>query len=192
MLSTRDAAQMFGMIHRSARDMILELFGAQAWDKTLNAADLDDALLVSVQSYPDDVTFRLISAAAATVGLTLEDTLHAFGRHWVRASAQGPYSSVLQILGTSLRESLNNLDQMHASIQLAMPGAQLPQFTVLSQDDRSIRLAYYSKRAGLESFVCGLLDGMLEKFATPGFVEFRGQEGDARIFTIILAGPGAA
>jgi hypothetical protein len=172
--------------------MIVEQFGAQAWDNTLTAADLDDAILVSIQSYPDEVTFRLISAAAATAGLTVEDTLHAFGRHWIRASGQGPYAGVLQILGTSLLESLNNLDQMHASIQLAMPGAQLPQFSVLSQDDRSIRLGYYSKRAGLESFVCGLLDGMLEKFATPGLVEFSGQEGDARIFTITLAEPDAA
>lgn len=182
---------MFGMIHRSARDMILEQFGAQAWEQTLTAADLDDAILVSVQAYPDDVTFRLIGAAAATAGLTVEETLHAFGRHWIRAAGQGPYAGVLKILGASLRESLQNLDQMHASIQIAMPAAQLPQFSVLSEDHQTIRLAYYSKRAGLENFVCGLLDGMLEKFATPGSVEFSGQDGAARIFTIRLAEPDA-
>lgn len=183
---------MFGMIHRSARDMVVEQFGPQAWDKALSAAGLDDAILVSIQSYPDEVTFRLITAAAATGGLTVEETLQAFGRHWIRAASHGPYASVLKILGASLLESLHNLDQMHASIQLAMPGAQLPQFSVLSEDDRSIRLAYYSKRAGLENFVCGLLDGMLEKFATPGIVEFVGQDGDARIFTITFAEADAA
>ena len=167
--------------------MIVDQFGAQAWNQTLTAADLDDAILVSVQSYPDEVTFRLIGAAAVTAGLTVEETLHAFGRHWIRAAGEGPYASVLKILGTSLLESLRNLDQMHASIQIAMPGAQLPQFSVLSEDHQSIRLAYYSERAGLETFVCGLLDGMLEKFATPGSVEFNGQDGEGRIFTIHLA-----
>jgi hypothetical protein len=78
---------------------------------------------------------------------------------------------------------------MHASIQIALPDAQLPQFVVVSQDERSIQLAYYSKRGGLESFVSGLLEGLLIRFNQPGSVVFSGMDGTARLFTVLFDRP---
>lgn len=183
---------MFGMIHRSARAMVLEQFGPAAWDQILASAELDDGDFVSAQSYPDEVTFRLITSAAATAGLTIEQTLQAFGHHWVKNSNTGVYANVMAILGESFLEALTNLDRMHASIQIAMPEAQLPQFVIVSQDEQAIKLAYYSKRDGLESFVLGLLEGLLNRYNQPGSVAFSGTDGEARLFTITLAPPLAA
>jgi hypothetical protein len=180
---------MFGMIHRSARDMVLELFGQVAWDQILDEAGLDDGAFVSAQSYPDEVTFRLITAAAGKAGLTVDQTLQAFGRHWIKAAEKGPYANVMRMLGSSLLESLMNLDRMHASIQIAMPGAQLPQFAVVSHDEQSIEIAYHSRRAGLEQFVCGLLEGLMERFHLQGSVGFSGSVGEARMFTMTFADP---
>ena len=182
---------MFGMIHKSARAMVLEQFGPAAWDEILHSAKLDDGDFVSAQSYPDETTFRLIGAAASTAGLTVDQTLLAFGHHWVKTADQGLYSNVMAILGGSLLEALTNLDRMHASIQIALPDAQLPQFVVVSQDDRSIQLAYYSKREGLESFVSGLLEGLLMRFNQPGSVVFSGMDGEARLFTVTFDPPAA-
>ena len=169
--------------------MVLEQFGPAAWDQILQSANLDDIDFVSAQSYPDETTFRLIGAAATTAGLTLDQTLLAFGHHWVKAADQGPYSTVMTILGGSLLEALTNLDRMHASIQIALPDAQLPQFAIVSHDDRSIRLAYYSRRDGLESFVSGLLEGLLIRFNQPGSVVFTGPDGAARLFTVTFDPP---
>lgn len=180
---------MFGMIHRSARDMVLKLFGPVAWDQILDEAGLDDGAFVSAQSYPDEVTFRLITTAATKAGLTVDETLQAFGRHWIEAADEGPYANVMRVLGSSLLESLMNLDRMHASIQIAMPGAQLPQFAVVSHDEQTIELAYYSRRAGLEQFVCGLLEGLMGRFHQQGSVGFSGMVGEARMFTVTLAAP---
>ena len=180
---------MFGMIHRSARAMVLEQFGPAAWDQILASAELDDGDFVSAQSYPDEVTFRLITSAAATAGLTIEQTLQAFGHHWVKNSNTGVYANVMAILGGSLVDALTNLDRMHASIQIAMPGAQLPQFAVVSHDEQTIELSYYSRRAGLEQFVCGLLEGLMGRFHQQGSVGFSGMVGEARMFTVTLAAP---
>lgn len=169
--------------------MVLEQFGQPAWDQIVEDAGLDDGAFVSAQSYPDEITFRLISTAAARAGLTVDQTLRAFGHHWIKTADRGPYANVMRILGGTLLESLMNLDRMHASIQIAMPGAQLPQFTVASQDERSIELAYYSRRAGLEHFVCGLLEGLMERFHQLGSVGFSGTVGEARLFTMTFATP---
>lgn len=180
---------MFGMIHKSARAMVLEQFGPAAWDQILHSAKLDDGDFVSAQPYPDETTFRLIGAAAATAGLTVDQTLLAFGHHWVRTAGEGHYANVMSILGGSLLQALTNLDRMHASIQIALPDAQLPQFAIVAQDDRFIQLAYYSKRDGLESFVSGLLEGLLMRFNQPGSVAFSGTDGAARLFTVTFDAP---
>lgn len=172
--------------------MVLEQFGPAAWDQILQSAKLDDGDFVSAQSYPDETTLRLIGAAATTAGLTLDQTLLAFGHHWVKTADQGLCANVMAILGGSLLEALINLDRMHASIQIALPDAQLPQFVLVSQDARSIQLAYYSKRDGMESFVSGLLEGLLMRFNQPGSVAFNGTDGAARLFTVTLDAPAAA
>lgn len=178
---------MYGMIHRSAMDMVVEGYGQAAWASILESAGLDDAVLIGAQPYPDEITFRLISAVAAKAGLTVEEALRSFGQYWIRAADAGPYANVMNILGGSLLESLENLDRMHASIQIAMPEARLPYFAVLDHDETSIKLAYHSTREGLESFVTGLLEGMLKRFGKTGKVVFSGNEEDFALFEINLS-----
>jgi hypothetical protein len=173
------------MIHRSARDMVCEQFGTAAWERIMDAAGLDESVLIGARSYPDDITFKLIAAAADISGQSLEDTLLAFGRYWVRSADQGPYAGTLSMLGTSLLGALKNLDSMHAGILMALPEARLPQFRVISENASEIRVAYYSHRQGLEAFVRGLLEGLLERYATAGVVTLAGHE-DAPVFAITL------
>ncbi len=178
---------MFGMIHRSARDMVLSQFGQPAWDEILKRAELDDASFVSGESYPDEVTFKLITTAAEVANLSVDDTLHAFGEHWVAAAWGGPYATVMTVLGRSLAEALANLDRMHASIQIAMPDADLPQFSIIAEDEHRIEIEYFSNRAGLENFVRGLFRGLMDRFGVKGEVVYAQAPDGARIFTILMA-----
>lgn len=177
---------MFGMIHRSARDMVLSQFGQPAWDEILKRSELDDASFVSGESYPDEVTFKLITTAAEVANLSVDDTLHAFGEHWVAAAWGGPYATVMTVLGRSLAEALANLDRMHASIQIAMPDADLPQFSIIAEDEHRIEIEYFSNRAGLENFVRGLFRGLMDRFGVKGEVVYAQAPDGARIFTILM------
>jgi hypothetical protein len=89
------------------------------------------------------------------------------------------------MLGTSLLGALKSLDSMHAGILMALPEARLPQFRVISVNASEIRVAYYSHRQGLEAFVRGLLEGLLERYATAGVVTLASHE-DAPVFAITL------
>ena len=178
---------MFGMIHRSARDMVLSQFGQAAWDEILTRAKLDESAFVSGESFPDEVTFRLITTAAEVANLSVDDTLYAFGEHWVAAAWNGPYATVMTVLGRSLSESLANLDRMHASIQIAMPDADLPQFSVIFEDDTRIEVEYVSNREGLEYFVRGLFSGLMKKFSVEGEITTEKASDGAQIFKILLS-----
>lgn len=178
---------MFGMIHRSARDMVLEQFNQTMWDEVLKRSKLDDSAFISGEAYPDEVTFGLVGTIADVAGLSVDDALYAFGLHWVANASKGPYATVLSILGRTLPESLFNLDRMHASIQIAMPEAKLPQFTVLTSRADLIEVEYRSSRAGLERFVCGLFAGLMKKFSIEGDVVFEKSDDGARTFKILIA-----
>lgn len=178
---------MFGMIHRSARDMVLSQFGQSAWDEILKRARLDETAFVSGESYPDEVTFRLITTAAEVANLSVDDTLFAFGEYWVSTAWSGPYATVMTVLGRSLSESLMNLDRMHASIQIAMPDADLPQFSIIYEDDSTIEVEYISNREGLENFVCGLFSGLMKRFSVQGETQYVKAPNGARIFKILLS-----
>jgi hypothetical protein len=180
-------AFMFGMIHRSARDMVLAQFGQPAWEEILKRAQLDETVFVSGESYPDEVTFKLITTAAEVANLSVDDTLHAFGEHWVQAAWTGPYATVMTVLGRSLGECLANLDRMHASIQIAMPDADLPQFSIVTEDEQKIEIEYFSNRAGLENFVRGLFLGLMNRFGVKGEVVYQPAPDGRRIFTILMA-----
>ncbi len=49
-------------------------------------------------------------------------------------------------------------------VALAFPALQPPEFRVLDNDGRQLRLQYISERDGLTPFVVGLLDGLGELF----------------------------
>jgi hypothetical protein len=168
-------------------DMVVEGYGQAAWASILDSAGLDDSVLIGAQPYPDEITFRLISAVAAKAGLTVDETLRSFGQYWIKAADAGPYANVMNILGGSLLESLENLDRMHASIQIAMPEARLPYFAVLEHDESRIKIAYHSTRQGLESFVTGLFEGLLNRFDKTGNVIFSGTKEDFSLFEISLS-----
>lgn len=168
-------------------DMVVAGYGEAAWASILDSAGLDDSVLIGAQPYPDEITFRLISAVAAKAGLTVDETLRSFGQYWIKAADAGPYANVMNILGRSLLESLENLDRMHASIQIAMPEARLPYFAVLEHDESRIKIAYHSTRQGLESFVTGLFEGLLNRFDKTGNVIFSGTKEDFSLFEISLS-----
>jgi guanylate cyclase soluble subunit beta len=62
----------------------------------------------------------------------------------------------LQVLGSSTREFLENLDALHDHLATIYPGMRAPSFRC-TEKDGAIILHYYSEREGLEPIVIGLV-----------------------------------
>lgn len=177
---------MYGMIHRAAREMILEDRDPATWSRILQQAGLEERDFISGQAYPDETTFALIGAAAAELGLSLEDTLLAFGRYWIQFANRSAFSALMKMAGSDISEFSGNLDRLHDNIRLSLPGVDAPSFLVVSSDDSAIRIAYRSSRTGLESFVTGLFEGLLLHFGQTGQVQCLGPCNGATDFLITL------
>lgn len=157
---------MYGMVNKAIVDMVHAQFGAEVWEKIQKAAEIDEDLFLSMSQYPDDVTFRLVSAASQVLKTPPEVVLQSFGRYWVTYTAREGYGELLRISGPSIWAFLANLDNMHARVALSFPRLRPPSFRCTEVHQHGLKLHYRSTRKGLTHLVVGLLQGLGELFET--------------------------
>ena len=158
---------MYGLVNQGVHDLALQLGGEDLWREILAAAEVDHATFIGMDTYPDEVTYRLVEAASSVLGMSTDEVLHAFGRHWILYTARRGYGSIFDTMGRSLPGFLANLDAMHARLSLGMPDMRPPSFVCEQHSEHQTRLEYWSDRPGLAPMVVGLLDGLGEMFGVP-------------------------
>lgn len=165
------ASTMYGLVNRAVEGLVTEKFGVDAWQRICARAGLDDPQFVAMEAYDDAVTYGLVGAAAAELGLEPAAVLEAFGDYWTTYTIEEGYGDLLTMMGSSLDEFLDNLDSMHARIAGTMPKLMPPSFEREAKDDGSSILHYRSEREGLAPMVLGLLKGLARRFSVTITVE---------------------
>ena len=162
---------MYGMIHRAMRQMVHEELGEEAWLALEQKLAIGPTELLTGMVYDDALTLQIVAEAAARLNLSVEQCLFAFGQYWVRFAGQGSLSSIMKFTGQNLASFIAILDPLHLAVGAAMPGARLPSFATLENAPGHLVVEYRSDRAGLESFVLGLLQGLMDRFQARGDIE---------------------
>lgn len=162
---------MYGMVNKAIEQMVCTRHGEAVWEAIKAKAGVELDLFIGNEPYEDDITYRLVAAAAEVLQLPAETVLRAFGRYWVLETAQKSYGPMMRSTGRNLAEFLVNLDHMHTRVKLIFPRLVPPRMEVREITEGSLRLLYFSHRAGLAPFVIGLIEGLGEMFATPATVQ---------------------
>jgi hypothetical protein len=155
---------MYGLINKAVEDLVRSKFGNDAWHRIRRKAGLPDEPFVSMEKYPDAMTYDLVAAASAELGAPAETVLEEFGRFWTVYTATGTFGEILRSVGRTLPEFLRNLDQMHTRIKLSFPKLEPPSFAVQNEGPESLDLHYFSDRPGLAPIVVGMLRGLGDRF----------------------------
>ena len=155
---------MYGLINKAISGLVIQNFGAGAWQEICQVANLDTNEFVSMEQYPDSITYDLVGAASKVLDLPPEVILETFGRYWVEFVGQQNYGKLMDAAGGNLGDFLENLDEMHARIMLSYPQLVPPSFKLSNRTPTSMSLHYSSTRAGLEPLVVGLLRGLADRF----------------------------
>jgi hypothetical protein len=155
---------MYGLINQGLHDLAVQTGGEEMWREIKSSAGVGLEAFVGMDTYPDDVTYRLVEATSAAMGISAAEVLHAFGKHWILYTARRGYGAIFDTMGGSLPAFLANLDTMHARLSLSMPEMRPPSFVCEQLGDDQIRLEYWSERPGLAPMVVGLLDGLGEMY----------------------------
>ena len=186
---------MYGLVNQALEDFVKRGFGNAAWNKIRDVAGIRLDMFVSMDSYPDDTTYKLVGAASEVLGLDAPQILEAFGEHWVLYTAQQGYGEMLGMFGSDLRSFLNNLDNLHSRVAMSFPALRPPSFAVEQiEGDPGLLLHYRSERAGLAPMVIGLLKGLGKRFSQEISVRQTAHRGldDHDIFRIDYVSPGTS
>lgn len=175
---------MYGMIHRGIRSMVQDKLGEDAWFALEQKIGIGPTELLTGMVYEDALTIDIISEAAARLNLPTEECLFEFGRYWIDYASRGSLASAMDLTGQDLVSFISNLDRLHLSVGMAMPGSRLPNFNVLLTEPGFLKVQYHSQRTGLEVFVSGLFYGLIERFGLIGDVRIADSSPGNAVFEI--------
>lgn len=159
------------MVNKAVQDLVTSRFGEEKWLEIRTRAGVEDELFVTNQGYPDELTYRLVAAAAEVLQTPADQILHAFGEFWILETAQVGYGAMMKAGGKSLREFLVNLPNFHTRVSMIFPHLQPPRFGCSDITEHSLHLHYHTHRPGLLPFVHGLLSGLGKMYRTTVEVE---------------------
>ena len=162
---------MYGLINKAIEDFVTQEFGAGSWERILEKANLDAEVFISMKTYPDEWTYKLVGAASEVLSLPADAILTAFGQHWIRFMGREGYGQLLTGCGKNLPNFLKGLDNMHAHIGLAFANAKMPSFRCTEMGPNLLQVDYYSERPGLGPMVVGLLKGIGDLFGNTVEIE---------------------
>mmetsp|Transcript_15377 Transcript_15377/g.44034 ORF Transcript_15377/g.44034 Transcript_15377/m.44034 type:complete len:624 (+) Transcript_15377:66-1937(+) len=154
---------MYGHIHVILKDLVLNAAGAVEWHRILDAAGLagpgDEARILETVMQRDEVTDSLVRATCKVLGLTAEQALTAFGRHFVVFALRSGNACFLRAHGATLPVFLANVNSLHNHLERDHPNARFP-FLEAKYDhvNEEVLLTYLSSREGFSSLVVGIIE----------------------------------
>ena len=151
---------MYGLVNQAIEELVTERFGAEAWATIKTKAGVTEELFLSMQSYPDATTYRLVAAASETLGVPSGQLLEAFGEYWTRYTGSRGYGQLFERAGRTFREFMLNLHDLHSNVAVGFPALMPPSFWCTDVGEDRLRLHYQSTRPGLAPMVIGLVRGL--------------------------------
>jgi len=158
---------MYGLVNKAIEELVVTEFGKDKWQLIKQKAGVDVEVFISNEGYSDDITYQLVGAASEVLGVTVRDVLIAFGEHWVLKTASHGYGVMMRSGGTTLKEFLIHLPNLHTRVQMIYPNLEPPRFECHDITETSMSLHYFTHRPGLTDFVVGLVQGLGKLYQTP-------------------------
>jgi predicted hydrocarbon binding protein len=143
---------MKGVLFEVLREVVSEVWSEDEWDDILDEAGLRGAY-TSLGTYPDTEVLAIVATASSRSGMEPAELLRTVGRlGFARLAARAP--QIVERFG-GWRDLVCSLDDViHPEVAKLYPGAQAPEFEVVSQDP--LRVRYRSAR-----HLCPLAEGLV-------------------------------
>ncbi|KAF3687716.1 Guanylate cyclase soluble subunit beta-1 [Channa argus] len=158
MTPTGDPIQ-YGFVNHALELLVLRNYGPEVWEDIKREAQLDieGQFLVRI-IYEDAKTYDLVAAASKVLKIDAGDILQLFGKMFFEFCQESGYDTILRVLGSNVREFLQNLDALHDHLGTIYPGMRAPSFRCTdAEKGNNLILHYYSEREGLQDIVIGII-----------------------------------
>lgn len=150
---------MKGTIVRCLEELVVERFGEDKWQKSLEEAGIKTSrIFLPFEDVDDSVVIKLITAVCNNLNISLSQAADAFGDYWVNVYSQNLYPQYYSTHKTA-KDFLLDMDTVHVAMTKTVKNAHPPRFTYEWKDDNTLIMHYKSQRS-LIDFVVGLAKGV--------------------------------
>lgn len=163
---------MYGMVNLAIQGFISERYGETVWQEVKARAAPSIEQFLTMEQYPDEMTQGIMMAASEISGDNIAELMDNVGEYFVGFARHSGYGELLQIIGTTLPETLSNLDNMHTRVGLSFPELRPPVFWCTEVEEHSLVLHYQSVREGLGSMIPGTVRGLAAMLNTTAEIEW--------------------
>ncbi|KAH9637519.1 hypothetical protein HF086_010930 [Spodoptera exigua] len=120
---------MYGFVNYALELLVTKTFNEETWETIKKKADvaMEGSFLVR-QIYEDEITYHLITAAVEVLQIPADAILELFGKTFFEFCQDSGYDKILQVLGATPRDFLQNLDGLHDHLGTLYPGMRSPSF----------------------------------------------------------------
>ncbi|PSN51153.1 Guanylate cyclase soluble subunit beta-1 [Blattella germanica] len=156
---------LYGFVNYALELLVVKTFGDETWERIKKDAEVQmEGQFLVRQIYEDEITYNLIHAAVDVLQLPANAILELFGKMFFEFCQDSGYDKILQVLGATPRDFLQNLDALHDHLGTLYPGMRAPSFRCTERpEDGALVLHYYSDRPGLEHIVIGIVKTVASK-----------------------------
>ncbi len=153
---------MKGAINKGIQEFVETTAGVDAWNDIKEQAGCDEPFFAAGLDYDDELTLRLVQAAAEVTGLPIETVLVEFGKYWIPHTGRTSYPALFELLHGA-RECLLAMNRVHELVTRTTPNATPPQFEFDELPNGRLLMHYHSERR-LCKVLIGLIHGVGELF----------------------------
>ncbi|MGA2191846.1 MAG: heme NO-binding domain-containing protein [Nitrospirota bacterium] len=154
---------MKGTIACCLRELVIEKFGKEAWEKTMEKSGLEkNTVFLAMDDVADEAVLSVVSNLCGVLGINLEQAADAFGEYWCTVYAPRIYKGFF--LGArNSRDFLLRMDSVHELTTKTIKNATPPRFRYEDKDKDTLVMTYVSKRNLMPIFQ-GLVKGVGKHF----------------------------
>lgn len=150
---------MKGTIVKCLQELVVEKFGKDKWEKSLEDANINkNTIFLPFTDVDDGAVLNVVQAVCKNLGVSLEQVADIFGDYWVNVYSQKLYHHFYTKHKTA-KEFLLDMDNLHVTMTQTIKNARPPRFTYEWESD-NVLIMHYKSHRGLIDFLVGLAKGV--------------------------------
>lgn len=182
---------MLGLVFTEFIELVEDKYSPEIADAVIDeVAAPHGGAYTAVGYYPHEEMVAMVGALARQTGVPAPDLVRSFGGHLLHRFAAA-HGDMFARHGKLFDFVASIHDEIHVEVRKLYDQAALPSFTVLSRDDRELRLLYQSPRA-MEQLAQGLLEQAAVHYGEPcdiSHAPYDGPQGAGVLFTLVKRSP---
>lgn len=180
---------MHGLLNRSIQGFLRRTYGEAVWLDVAARVGLGPDGFEAMLDYDDNLTDRVVNAAALRLDRPRDALLEDLGTYLVSHPDLERLRRLLRFGGTGFVDFLHSLDELPERARMALPELELPELDLSEQRPDRFRLMCKSPLIGAGHVVLGLLRAMADDYGSLAVLEHEGSWPEGEIIRIDLLDP---